>query len=132
MKATYCTKGELEQALEEVNKKYEGNIEWNRHPDTGGFTLRVKDSHGKGGRLGFVNLTYIREHGYDWAWNHRRHIINACWHVHGDFFDCLFAINPDAVIHSNGNKITQDYGNWIDRNIGSMMYPMYYSEACEC
>jgi hypothetical protein len=23
-------------------------------------------------------------------------------------------------------------GNWQDRNIGSSMYPLYFSEACDC
>ena len=124
MKATHCTLQELNQALEAVNEKYGDNVIWNREPSSGSlhFTLRVKDSHGKGARLGFPSCDT----------GNQRHLVNACWHVHGEFFDALFAINPDAIIRSNGQKITAEYGNWQDRDIGSLMQPLYFSEACEC
>ena len=57
---------------------------------------------------------------------------SACWHVHGNFFDCLFKINKEAVIVSMSKKITEFEGNWEDSNIGSQMFPHYHSEACEC
>lgn len=62
----------------------------------------------------------------------RRRIASACWHVHGHFFDALYGVNKKAVIVSRGNKITNDYGNWEDTNIGSQMYPYYFSDACNC
>ncbi len=120
MKAYNVTESQLEQALTEVNKKYGNNVIWNRAPERQGrsyrFTLRVKDSHGKGARIGFTG----------------RAMVSACWHVHGDFFDALFEIEPDTRIISAGNEITINYGNWEDRNIGSIIHPMYYSEACNC
>ena len=61
-----------------------------------------------------------------------RRIAAACWHVHGDFFDALFAICPDAVVMSMGKVITKDGGNWQDWNKGSMMYPKLASACCEC
>jgi len=112
---------DLMNALKEVNKKYDNNIIWNREPEQINnnafrFTLKVKDSKKPGHRLGFTG----------------RRLINACWHVHGDFFDALLKINQDANITAGTLHINKDGGNWQDRNIGSQMQPLYYSEACEC
>jgi len=119
MIAKNVTIQDLEQTLRLVNKIYDNNVTFNRLEQYGKrvrFTLRVKDSKGKGARRGHTG----------------RRLINACWHVHGDFFDILFKINPRAVIRSAGREITKDYGNWEDWNIGSIINPLYYSEACEC
>ena len=118
MKAKNTNRNEMEAALAIVNEKYAGNIVWNRFDDgkTINFTLTVKSSKDPGGRLSPQG----------------RRVAAACWHVHGDFFDALFSINPDAVIISMGRKITIEAGNWQDRNLGSMMYPFMYSNACEC
>lgn len=118
MKAKNTNVMEMEKVLEVINRKYEGNIIWKRFDDGKiiNFTLTVKNSRNKGGRVS-------RE---------GRSIAAACWHVHGDFFDALFEINPKAVIVSMGNKIDINSGNWQDRNIGSMMHPFMYSESCEC
>ena len=122
----HATRGQIQQALDQTNKDYEGNLQFNRlDPNGKGFnmTLRVADSHGKGARLGFQSLSTGKQ----------RHLINACWHAHGDFFDNLIAIEPDAVIMvSGGITINRNGGNWQDRNIGSMDSPMYFSEACDC
>jgi len=123
MLAKKCTINDLQTALEKVNQQYDNNIKFRRLDQQGRgvrFTLTVNSSRGKGARL-----------SVDYA-NRRRHLAAACWHVHGNFFDCLFGIVPEAEITSNGEKITKDYGNWRDWNIGSMMYPMAYSYACEC
>lgn len=64
-----------------------------------------------------------------------RRIAAACWHVHGDFFDALLKIQPNAVIVTRGGPgavIDKNGGNWQDCNIGSRMSPMMFSEACEC
>lgn len=118
MKAKNTNQMEMEKALQVINLKYDNNITWKRFDNgkTINFTLTVKTSKGKGGR--------ISQKG--------RRIAAACWHVHGDFFDALFNINPDAIIVSMGNKIDINYGNWQDRNIGSMMQHFMYSESCEC
>lgn len=79
-------------------------------------TLKVKDSHGKGAKIGYSG----------------RHTVNACWHVHGDFFDALLDLNPEIVIKTLNRTIDKKGGNWHDWNIGSIMYPRFYSEACEC
>ena len=112
----------LEQALAEVNKKYDNNVIFNRLEPLNKsctrwrVTLRVKNSHGKGARLSVTG----------------RHLVSACWHVHGDFFDALLKIKPDAVIKTVHGTIDRNGGNWEDWNIGSLLNPVYYSEACEC
>ena len=120
MKARNCTIKDLEKALVMVNKKYHKNVCFKNIEQSGRmvtFTLRVNNSRDKGARISHSG----------------RHIPAACWHVHGDFFESLFKIKPEAVIVSQGNKkITKDSGNWQDWNIGSIIYPMFYSEACEC
>ena len=120
MIARNCTEADLKKALDMVNIKYSGNVIFKRL-DFPTFTLRVQDSSGPGARL----------HYQPWAGRERRGI-SACWHVHGDFFDCLFNINPGSYVLSSGRKITKDEGNWIDWNIGSIMYPFNYSQSCHC
>ena len=125
MKAYKVTQSQMESALAEVNRKYDGNVIWKRFEPSGSgfnFTLKVERSTDAGGRLGFCLTTK----------GNRRHIAAACWHVHGDFFDALFEVAPQSYVRSMGRKITKDQGNWQDRNIGSQMNPFYYSEACDC
>ena len=118
---TNATIDQLRQAMEAVNKLYDGNVIFNRQPEPVGsrlrFTLRVKDSKGPGAR---------RSH-------QGRRMSSACWHVHGHFFEELFKVNPEAYVVAGGCKrISKDGGNWQDRNIGSRMFPMFFSEACRC
>lgn len=114
-----ATQKDIADALYGINGKYEGNIVFKRFDTNGrGFnvTLTVKQSKGKGGRIGVSG----------------RRVCAACWHVHGDFFDSLFTVNPTAYVWSGGHKITKDYGNWQDMNIGSLVNPLMYSDACDC
>ena len=126
MKVKNATIGDLESALRVVNKKYNGNIRFKRLEPNGrgvNFTLTVNSSREPGHRRGF--------HRYDGK--DPRRIAAACWHVHGDFFDSLFEIAPNAIVRSGRDKvITNRGGNWQDWNIGSQMYPLYFSEACDC
>lgn len=128
MIARNTTNASLEQALTEINKKYKGNITFNRYPEplnyhttTFRFTLKCRDSKKEGHRRGFA---FEGKQG--------RRLINACWHVHGDYFDALFKINPNATIKSGKQTITKDSGNWEDRNIGSITNPLMFSDACDC
>lgn len=123
---TNATISELNQALDLVNKRYNNNIIF-RWPgpeqisrNRTKFTLTVKDSRGPGSRVSAS------------VYQNRRRVKAACWHVHGHFFDGLFSINPDLFVRSAGRKITREAGNWYDWNIGSQMYPVYFSEACDC
>lgn len=133
MIVTGATIDQLSQALQMVNSTpqdttvpYNGNITFRSiepiSKNRVRFTLTVKDSKGPGGRLGFP----------DYQTGKQRSVKAACWHAHGDFFDALFTVAPSAVVRTAGNKITKGAGNWEDRNIGSMMHPLLYSEACHC
>jgi len=120
MIAKNVTKEELEQALDSINVLYDNNVCWNRPPEKKGrgwlFTLRVHSSKGPGHRLGYTG----------------RRMASACWHVHGEFFDALLKINPDAVITTCRHTINSAGGNWADYNIGSQWRTLYASAACEC
>lgn len=111
---------ELVQVLNDINEEYAGNIRFNRYPEKVGnrlrFTLRVSDSKRIGARVGHTG----------------RRLISACYHAHGHFFEALFKRNPNAKIISRGKTITANAGNWNDCNIGSIMQPLYFSEACKC
>ena len=124
----HCTVNDLHRALEIVNAKYAKNVEYkkinvlNNKSTRWQVTLKVKDSYKAGGRLGHAR----NKDG------NRRHINAACWHVHGDLFDAILSIAPDTIIHAGKIKIDKNGGNWQDRDIGSIIEPWYFSEACEC
>lgn len=119
------TREQMEQALAVINKKYDGNIVFHPETDFGSrrFRLFTVDADKPGARRHYNPFNQKNQ------WRRGR---SACWHVHGDFFDALFAINPDAAIRTGGRKITKEDGNWEDRNIGSQMYPVLHSESCRC
>jgi len=120
MYAKNCSADDLQRALDAINNQFDNNVCWEREPERRGnqlmFTLRTKQGRKAGSRLTHTG----------------RHIPKACWHVHGEFFDALFEIAPDAVVKARDKIITASGGNWQDWNIGSHFQPMYYSEACEC
>lgn len=137
MKAYHLLPGDLDRALTLVNEIYKGNICFKSRKTIGNsrgggltmqFTLTVLSSKGPGHRLSFYR---------PWSGKQYR-LAAACWHVHGDFFDALLEINPRARIitqagrGSRTNIITKDGGNWTDLDVGSVMYPAYLSELCEC
>lgn len=127
---------DMSKALNIINKKYDGNIEFNRFEQKGNIifaTLKVKNAntkHGtvKGRKLNQSFMMYkkgIRSNG------------SACWHVHGDFFETLLKVQPKAIIQTAFSNVYKDnngviVGNWQDKNIGSIMHPVNYSECCEC
>lgn len=117
---TNATISQLHEALAIVNDRFDRNIKFKRLEQTSSkrvnFTLTVHESSKPGGRIGHTG----------------RRIAAACWHVHGYLFDALFDIDPKIYIISAGKRITKDGGNWVDRNIGSMVSPLQYSHACEC
>jgi len=124
-----ATEAEIRQALATANKAFDNNLMFNRLDYAGrtrqgrpkfNVTLRVKNSHNKGARLGFPSYETGRQ----------RHLIGACWHAHGTFID---ALPQDTEIIATGvNHPIRPNDAWNDRNIGSVMMPMYLSEACEC
>jgi hypothetical protein len=122
---TNATIQELNQALAEVNKRFDGNIKFKNIEQKGkkvNFTLTVISSFAPGHRLG-CSLT---------SKGNQKKIAAACWHVHGYFFEELFKINPNAIVKTGDKTIDQNQGNWQDWNIGSISRPLNYSDACEC
>jgi|APSaa5957512622_1039677.scaffolds.fasta_scaffold175013_1 hypothetical protein len=120
------TTEQLNQGLNLVNKLYNGNIRLNdvkslnKKGNRLRFTLRVNDSKKIGSR-----------HGHQVKNNGEHRLTNSvCFHGHGEFFECLFSINPNCEITSRGKKINQFTGNWEDFSVGSLMNPMMYSWMC--
>ena len=140
------TQKQIEQALAETNKAFDNNIIFNRFDPANkkqtrfNVTLKTRDSKKAGHRRGFPRFTGFNSPP---DWSKRRRLPCACWHVHGTFFDKLFEINPEIAIRSgssiaNPNRIDTDGwitiegGNWQDRNIGAVLNPYMFSEACDC
>lgn len=118
----------LSYALAQVNKRFSDNIIWNRPPEplnrkgrTFRFTLRCVSSAAPGHRRSIPHYNIPA-----------RRMVSACWHVHGTFFDALLEHTPEAAIHTTQGVIRDGEGNWRDYNIGSVIYPVNASEACDC
>jgi hypothetical protein len=120
-----CTKEDIDKALAEVNREYDNNVRLNNYAQlsrTGlrhRVTLRVLNSHGSGAHLSRSMEAFGRK---------ARHTTSACWHVHGAFFDAL----PYGTRIFSRGKVRMAGDMWDDMNIGSIMYPVYASESCEC
>jgi hypothetical protein len=130
MVARNVTPEDLRKALEVVNVRFEGNLclkSEGINPQGSGwrFGLTVVSSKGPGSRIS-PSVFQTRKDGTP------RRISAACWHAHGWYFEALFERCPDAIVKVANRVITRDGGNWVDWNIGSPMYPMSYSDACDC
>jgi len=102
---TTATRQTVIQAIDNVNKEQDYQIELNRDDKTGkwyNFTLKSKSGI-PGARMSSTG----------------RNLPCASWHAHGYVFDAIFEIEPDAIIVSLGEKITKDKGNWQDKSIGA-------------
>ena len=90
---TTATKSQVQQAIDNVNKKHGYKIEFNRADQSGKwFNFTIKSKSGiPGARISHSG----------------RNLASASWHAHGYLFDELLEINPDAVIHSNGLRLIQ-------------------------
>jgi len=127
MRVAGVTHTELEQALFLTNAVFEDNIAFKNHKPEGlgwRVTLRCKSGKKPGHR---VHVAYD---------NTTRRSANVCWHVYGTFLDSLFAVQPSAVVSTASAGGTVRYHandwHWQDWNIGSIMKPLLYSEACDC
>jgi hypothetical protein len=116
---------QMEVALAIANRAYDGNLQFNRFEPRAkciGFTLRVKSSKAPGHRLSYSG----------------RHLTAACWHAHRDFMRAIFDIAPNAVLrscHAVYDGVAMFEANYRDtgyKNIGSMMQPLDFQNACEC
>jgi len=119
---------DMNKALEMVNARYDGNIEFKRLEHRGRkiiFTLKVK-------AIGKLKKGEIFK-GAGRAFTNNRRTGAACWHVHGHFFEAILSICPDAVITSMLATVSKDGGNWNDKEIGSPFHGYkYMSELCDC
>jgi hypothetical protein len=67
-----------------------------------------------------------------------RKVHAVCWHGHRDFMQAVFGWNPAAKILTCKARYLDatDFQNKFEStgyaNIGSMMYPCFYKDACEC
>ena len=112
---TTATKEQVLQAIEIVNNREGYQISLNRADQTGKwFNFTIKSpSKVAGARISYTG----------------RNLPRASWHAHGYIFEEIFALNPDAIIWSSGNKIDINKGNLEDRNVGSIYRPCYFSET---
>ena len=117
------TRRDLYEALERTSEVFGGNSTF--------FALEPVGRTRRGGEKWHVRLTVEDSLGPGSRRSHEgRRIRAACWHAHGTFFD---ALPPEAEIIVAGEVNVHRPGDeWQDRNIGSQMYPLYHSEACNC
>lgn len=131
MRIKNVSHGDLIAALEKTNESFDGNIVFksvrpaNRSGTIWNVTLAVRGSYGKGARRSQSG----------------RRMTDACWHAYGTFMDSLpdgaVFYSPVVVYDAWGREKTkrvqrQPGDPWEDWNIGSVMSPLYYSEACDC
>jgi len=119
------TESEMNEALRLTNVDYQNNVLFKTFAPKGNgytFTLRVASSKGLGHRISHMG----------------RRIPSACWHVHRDFMKNLFNLNPNAKIiscHAVYDGIKGFENNYLAtgyKNIGSIMQPLSFADACEC
>jgi len=111
---------DMEQALARVNeKKYHGNLKFlflERNGNKIHFRIKARSYDHLGYRILYSGKISLY----------------GCWHAHGDLFESIFEIQPEAVIYSKGMTITKDCGNWEDINIGSQIFTLMFSDSCPC
>ncbi len=126
----HATEQGIRDALQATQAQFDQNLEFRENTperkSSHSFRVRlgVKSSHGKG--AGISQRYYLD------GTCHAKHLVSACWHVHGRFFEHLFHVCPVAIVYARGNRITDTEGNWEDYNVGSIMFPVYASESCAC
>lgn len=115
-------RADLDKALERVTALYESNIIFNNGPEHLGFTRDGREKW----RLTLRALSSFKP-GARRSHTGRR-MAAACWHVHGRFFQAL----PAGVTIKAGTLTLEPSSPWNDFNIGSIAFPLLYSEACDC
>jgi hypothetical protein len=127
---------QVQKAAEKVGVRV---IEWRpvSRAGRGAYRFRL----GLGAERDYQRLSASTGRGPNGA-GHR--IAAVCWHGHRDFYRALFRIAPEARVQTtltrgferghryytaeNFERVYQE----TDRNIGSLMSPMAFSEACTC
>ncbi len=78
----------------------------------------------------------------DERWRRRGHtgrrIASVCWHGHRAFMEALFSLAPNArlktklVTYEGRTHFWATHDATGDSNIGSIMQPLSYRDACDC
>lgn len=117
MRVKGITEADLRIYLHNVNAKHGYKLIFNREPEKRGnyihFTIRSEKSGIPGART---------------SWS-GRNMVSASWHSHGYLFDEIWEHSPNAIIYSGNMKMTNKEDNWQDRNIGSMINPVMFSQT---
>ena len=128
MKAYGLTPSQIATVVRHVSGNcYGNNVTFERSPEQitkncVRFTLRTHDSKKAGSRRSQSG----------------RHMAKACWHVHRDVLGALFDLEPDARIvtaradYRGKTSFAANFAATGDQNIGSMMDPLTYCDACDC
>jgi len=127
MKIKNVTANQLTAIVDEVSREqYDGNIIFKRYPcQIGGFihfTLRVASSKDDGAKVSASG----------------RRSVALCWHGHRDVMQAIFDAHPDAILvtamarYEGAEGFDDTYPATGDQNIGSMMQPLSYRDACNC
>lgn len=150
MQITGVSLEDFQAIVEKVSaEQYQGNLIV--HPDS-------RDLHGKRapriqGRVTVKSIGYreglpvsetlpgVRRSSSNFSVNaegYARRVHAACWHAYRDVLTELFERYPDARVSTafakyNGKAgFLAEYPDTAYRNIGSMVYPVYASDACDC
>ena len=130
MKVWGITVEELERIKNNVAAEYGYNVRYKRIPEPVGkaisFTLTVVSSKLDGSRRSQDSGGKVRK------------VSAACWHVHRDLFERIFAINPDARVQTaiadyrGSDDFYAKYPQTGAINVGSLYQPLSARNACNC
>jgi hypothetical protein len=102
--------------------------------------VRLENVRPLGRRWGFVLRLAPDRKWQRRSWQGRR-IAAVSWHGHRDFFRALFRLAPNAIVTSHwaagwtvytAATFEATYRATGAANIGSMMQPVRYADACDC
>jgi hypothetical protein len=103
----------------------------NRSQTAWRLRLKVADLDKPGARL------HLRDY-YFGVTERPRRSRHACCHAHGAFYTAVFERNEHAVIETaharyrGARDFLCAYPVVLDRNIGSMMFPIRFGDCCTC
>jgi hypothetical protein len=95
------------------------------------------ETHGTS-ELAKYQRTSASQFGYSDRLGRGRKVHAVCWHGYRDFMQAVFDRFPAARIQTSfadyrgAEDFADKYPATAYKNIGSLMYPVYVSDACEC
>lgn len=120
MIARNVTRDELQQAAAYAGVDVDRSLRAN--PKGRGFMFTLAPVNGRYQRRGHTG----------------RRVHAVCYHGHFAFMDALYRLAPDAVLitamqrYDGAEDFRRKAGAVAERNIGSMMQPLDYGDACDC